>query len=506
MSGELQGTLPGAHRYIIPTMAAGYGLAASWKLLRSRPAKQMLTGPFKSSGPPTNIKTNNDGHFISSKMYKGKSKAYDPERTRRALRSIWPLSPGRSRSGSTSTTMSGSSYRPSMSGSFRTNRSSGNRLPPTPYRRKRRRKGKKRKRRGKGYKIVRPKIRPSLHGVSETVEHSGIFATGPNNALYLGHGVATNKFWLNLCRALIRKLYRLHGEEIYDWSLGISGTGNFTSLDIIYTIWNDQDTVLIDTTTLAAQSYASVANVLYVRLLALFSEDNQNINLQAITLKETTSGLHLARIVVASCEIQYYIKSSMRIQNASLAGLRGGSTDLADEESDNVTANPLVGKLYCSKSRANGFKPQIVRSVGVGDNVITVANQANGVCSFSVTDTSSSEMRDLYKKPPPARQMRMKGYSYGISPGQIKTFSWVDRRKIKLSALIEKIKTTFTQNVAVQYQNVGQFKMVGLEKKMACSSQENDIVLHWHLQQSYNFVAKSLLGRTNRITDITDPS
>lgn len=352
---------------------------------------------------------------------------------------------------------------------------------------------------------------PNLHGVYHCVERSGAVTVGTNNAMYIGHGVDMEQFWVNLCRGIIRKLYRLAGEEINDWNAGVTGAANSYFLQIAWVPNVDQDTLNVDNTLIGAISYAQVADALYTRFAALFAELDANILIQHVSLFGNVAvvgnSVTVAKLVMNNCNVFYKVTSRMKIQNASLAG--SGAADIADEDTTNVTKNPLVGKMYWSKGRANGFKLNMVRSVGAAETVKTLADFGGGfggTCIWGVSDISSAEMKDLYKKPPPAYQFCMNGKDYGISPGSIKTFSWVDTRKISLHKLIEICKTTFTQRTGVQYCTVGKFQMVGLEKKMSCLSNEPLITVHWALEQHHSFVVTKNLGKANRIMQFADPA
>lgn len=456
-------------------------------------------GLFGPGGPRPDIKTNDTSNrFRKMAPMKRKRGPYPPTPPSRRVR---PRLMGRLRMASAARNAGVTNINTAVGRNMRRN-VAGNRRRRVqrPYRNRRRIGG----RRGRRRITYNRMMSPSLHGVTQTVERSGALTTESNNALYLGHGISTEQFWVNLCRAIVRKLYRQMGEEIFDWNLNISGPSTSYTLDIQYATAIDQDTYSLDSSTLATQTYSAVASQLYTRFVTIFSENDSNIFINSINIKQTTGGQVVSRLVTSSCEIQYTIVSFMRIQNASVGG--SGTQDIEDENKENVTNNPLVGKLYSSKARANGFKLGVIRNVGASDTVQTVADRSTGLVLWGVTDLSSSDMKDLYKKPPPGRQFNLKAYPYGISPGQIKSFGWKDKRKIKLHHLIEKMKTSFTQNTTGQYQNAGFFKMVGLEKKMACISNEFQLVVHWQLNQSYNFVCRKILGRSNRITQIVDPA
>lgn len=350
---------------------------------------------------------------------------------------------------------------------------------------------------------------PARYGASHVVERSGVFSADTNGACYLGHGCDTEQFWVNVCRAIVRKLYRDAGEEIYDWEVPVSGALNSRFLQIAWQTNVDSDNLLLDNTLIGAISYNGVASVLYSRFTNLFVESDSNIVIQHVSLFNnvavTGDSLTTSRLVMSDTTVYYKLTSMMKLQNASIAGTT--TVDQADEDSTNVTKNPLVGKLYYSKSRQNGFKLSVVRALNPPtDDVITVAGRGTGVVLWGTSATTSALMNELYRKPPPGRQFNLKAVPWGISPGQIKSITWTDTRKIKLHTLIEKLKTSFTQNITTQYQNVGKFQMVGLEKKMACQSNENPIVVHWALEQHHQCVVTKTLGRCNRITQIVVPA
>lgn len=379
-----------------------------------------------------------------------------------------------------------------------------------------RRRSRFRRRTFKGRKTKKMNMRPSKHGASLVVERSGVITGESAHAVYVGHGVSTEQFWANVCRAIVRKLFRILGQEITDWNHNVYATLSTTPLilDIGYSVAQNPTSILVDSTNLvipalpSTLSYGAVSDTLFARFLALFTPADSNIVFYHISLRENTAlGTTNAKLDMSNVTVQYKVTSKLKLQNASLAGTT--TTDIEDEDSGNVTANPLVGKLYYKKTRANGFKLQTAPINGINTwaaVVGTIANRGTGMINWVSSSAFVPDFQLKFKKPPMGHMFQAQSKPYGMDPGQIKTLTWTDVRKIKFHKLIEIGKVSFTDNAGDgYYQNIGKIQMVGLEKKMHCLSNESNIVLHWALEQHYSCVISKTLGVVPRIQQIVDP-
>lgn len=358
---------------------------------------------------------------------------------------------------------------------------------------------------------------PAKHGASLVVERSGVISSDSPQALYIGHGVSTEQFWVNVCRAIIRKLFRILGQEVTDWNHSVAANIPSTpfAIQIGYSTAVNPSSILLDSTDLplpvlpATLTYNGVADLLYQRFNAILSATDNNITIYHVLLFDKSDNLDtVARLDMSNVVLEYKVTSILKIQNASLAGTQAG--DLEDENRENITRNPLVGKLYYKKTRANGFKLQTAPLQGQNvwaNNVITVANRSTGMILWNTQTGNSVDFLLKFKKPPAGHMFQAQSKPYGISPGSIKEIKWTDTRKIKFHKLIEICKNTFVDNAGEGiYQTLGKVQMLGLEKKLNAISNENPIVVHWALEQHYSHVIKKTIGIVPRIQQIVDPS
>lgn len=358
-------------------------------------------------------------------------------------------------------------------------------------------------------------LNPVKDGAETVTETSGVISTQSPNAVYVGHGAATTTFWNNVCRAIVRKLARGAGIEIVDWGHNVDGATSATNmkLQIQYsttqstTVWAVDDTNIIIPALPSLFTWAQLALQLSTRLDTIFSSSDSNPNIGMILIYQNDAQtLPLMKLDCTRMKVHYKISSKLKLQNTSLA-ING--LDTQDESMDNVGHNPLTGKLYYSRYRANGFKLETHPINGVGPvwstMVPNVAGYNTGSLTFKVDTADSADFKAKFKKPPSGHMFSLIGKPYGISPGQIKQLNWFDKRTIQLNQLISIYQKSLTDQSAFNYQNIGRFQMVGLEKKMHCSSSEANIQLDWALEQYYSCVVTSYKGSVPKLQIIVDP-
>lgn len=532
--GELKANLPGAHRYILPTMAAGYAYIASQKLLRSSSAKgaiaahyaKLVRGARPYAGKKVHWRFKKKPEVNKSSFFKKlamaprtRKRSYSKGKQKMVTLQMPPTparnSGGQGRSSDAAPVADNAmdiDQQSSTVYSVRRRRGGGRYIAPSRAQKRRRLRRRYKKKKGmKGFN-------PSKHGASLIVERSGIVQATTNHAVYVGHGASTEQFWVNVCRAVIRKLFRMAGEEITDWNHNLNGTSVNQNPYILRTWYSTSSTPnvmaqdsqpLVVPNTPQRYTYSDVAATWFTRLNAIFAETDVNIVLYKLELLQPEiPNQVMARLDLSKMVIMYKITSKLKMQNASIAG--SGTADAEDEDSGNVTHNPLVGKFYRSKYRANGFKFSTIPEDGVGPwvgaPIQQVADRVTGFTSFVTSDPNGPDFLLKFKKPPHGGMFGLKSKPYGMSAGQMKQIVWIDTRSITFNRLIELVKTTFTQNTLTQYCNLGRFQMVGLEKKMSCISTEFNVVLHWVLEQTYSCVVKNKLGKVPRIQQIVDPA
>lgn len=334
----------------------------------------------------------------------------------------------------------------------------------------------------------------SKDGAARVVEVSGNIQCPSAETLYIMHACATEQFWVNACRAIIRQLYRDAGEEISAWDQAMKGDTGARTLQYQYTIGSNPTSVLTaNVVPTAAQTYDGFATQLYNSFQTSFSTSDASINLIQFFLFNTAAPqLCEATVQVSNMKLIYRVKSRLKIQNQSLAGTTTAEVD--DDVTDNVSRNPLVGRVYVTKYRGTGFKPihQATHTQGY-----QTVNHQTGL-QFAASNGLPSFMR----KPPPAKVLNSKMmHRINIEPGEIKINHWEDYREIKFSQLVEELQKSFSDAVN-NFQHVGYCQTVALEKEMHANVNENPIFIHYALEQHYDCVVRKTKSQPPKMVQI----
>lgn len=364
--------------------------------------------------------------------------------------------------------------------------------------------------------ILRRRPRPlnaTTYGCSFVQENSGILQAQSSGSVYIGHGLATSNFWQCVAAAIMKKLFRIAGEDIDDWGKSKMGVNLAQTLQIRYSINTNPTTTLYDNSTInTAVSYRTIAAALAIRFNQITQAIHGNLTFYGVWLINTPnpvppgvdtywSGEPQAMVDMSHMKVKYSVTSILKIQNVSLAGLVGDAA--GDEDTtENLSRNPLVGKMYYQPYRCNGFKVETLPITATGGPSLVAAHDT-GMILFNTDNLQNNA--EFFVKPPQGHMLQCKAKPFGISPGVIKTLKWTDTRTIKYHSLIEKSKINFTTDGVSHYDNIGKVQMVGLEKKMNCAGNERLINVHWALQQHINVVVTTAKARAPRIVNIVAP-
>lgn len=356
---------------------------------------------------------------------------------------------------------------------------------------------------------------PVKDGAEVVFEVSGNINTESPNAVYIGHGCATTVFWQNVCRAIVRKLARGAGIEVLDWGQSVDGATSATNLklQIQYSIANVTSVWVFDTTDIIIPvlptlfTWNDLGLQLAARLDAIITPANTNVTIGCILIYQNDAQtLPLMKLDCSHMKVKYRITSKLKLQNVTLAA---NAADIEDEDAANVARNPLVGKLYSSKYRANGYKVETAPINGVGTAwstaVPTVVDQSSGLLAWKVQNSSSADFKAKFKKPPSGHMFCLKGKPYGMEPGQISTIQFSDFRIINFNTLLSIYQKSIGDLTSSVYQNIGRFQMVGLEKKMHCALSEGTVSVDYAIEQFHSCVVTSFKGSVPKLQSITDP-
>lgn len=288
------------------------------------------------------------------------------------------------------------------------------------------------------------------------------------NAIYLGHGMATNYLVGHIARNIVKKIYTKAGLEPRDWA----DLPPFDGAEVHYiqfewyTSPTSTDANLTDTANfVTGNQYKDLGDKVATTLRAIQAGNpTQPVRWAIATLFAVNAGQRYmkSQLNLQRVHMEFQFVSQLKIQNVTEA-----STGLGDNDDlvTNVEANPLIGKHYMRKDWKNGFdlhwRPG---SKATWDGFY--ANQNTGIIETTATDANSSATyNETFDKPPPYFAFNAtKGAPIKLAPGEIKT-SFIDfRTHIMFQNFYDKVYKGLITTTSIYPVEFGQVKMVGLEK------------------------------------------
>lgn len=378
--GEFQANLPGAHRYIAPTLAAAAGYVYSSKFLRSRPAKQFGTAQLRKLYKGSNVEPL---LFPKKDMPKvqqrSKSRGRSKQRQTSSMRSksmsldtkVKNFARGRRHRGGSGTVSSGFFSR--------------------------------------GRKVRRSSIDSMMRkGVVTVVETGGVET--PSHCGYLGHCTMPTErvalqFWYAFFKKFITDNLRL---SVSAPNSAISGLINGATFEILFYTDTFQ--------TISSHAFVIGTNPVLPTIDALATEAHnwavaswdESYTLLRMDFDRDSVGVD-ASVSLLGSKIAYRVKSTMKIQNRS-AGADGTEAD----EVDNV---PIYGKSYDAKGNGVIYANPL-QSARLTGNDIT------GYIAYSGTANLN--------EPPPANAFDRptRSNKAKLDPGQLKTSKLSENSKM----------------------------------------------------------------------------
>lgn len=354
----------------------------------------------------------------------------------------------------------------------------------------------------RGARYVKGRIGPRMRAVQSTrkdivnikgsranIEQGGVLSVITSTSAYVGHGVAAKQVALAACRAIVKELYRQKGENIVRWF--DSPKTSPSTFQLSYWYYTSEADAAPTQVNLAIDGTTTY----YVVAENLFTSFNANLSLGArisyIWFNDknfqggTEYGQTTASIDPDCFNLNYYITSTIMIQNCSKGGTTGGETaddDLVTE----VTKNPLVGKVYKSTKWSNGFYPKARPQANDGSWTGFIADNTYGYIAANGVNNASP---DLVKPPPGYWFDGAKSSGCTLAPGEIRYLKWKFRTTIGCGNFWKRY-VTWTNGTTVGFP-FGPCEMIGLEKMIDCRAGEHNIELHYQINQHYGCFGRS---------------
>lgn len=330
------------------------------------------------------------------------------------------------------------------------------------------------------------------HGSVFRMEERG--SATSSEAVYVGHSTFPLIVVRNaIARAIVKKLFSIAGVEIFNFDDGIemnAGTSHTYELQWTYfanSTLNSHENPVESNSELGfvgTDTYSDLAN----GLAADFSNklNTSSHDFGKFLLRRVKTGVEVAdvlsKIYARDLTIYLNLQSSMVCQNQTNATADGGGADEADENPDNVTANPLKVMTYQSGLWTNGLvRYDRTSQTGATTSTGLIPNKETGIIKFIPTDATNLQV-GLYKLPYPHQflgvnktRTHSKGKFRGdvLQPGDVKKSSIRFKASMKFATLMNKIADgigTPTKNLLLP---VGNCKVLGFEHVLKMSGDTN---------------------------------
>lgn len=372
---------------------------------------------------------------------------------------------------------------------------------------------------GNGRPFQSPGRSYGFNGSILKVESGGQLADA--ECLYLGHGVAFTHVIKGFFRAMLSTAFANANLPISDWAQGPFHNADNYTLNIIYrNLTSSMANVLLAITFTTDFTMEQMAGAIWTQWQASLSTetpfDFYNCTLFQ-TVTDSAANTHtrlVSTVFLANHDVEINVKSSLTIQNATLAGpvtaasLSGDSSLLAGrEQMGNIYNNPLVGKMYSSFAKGNHWRngflekhrlPYSTGSHNTTPNQSFLSDPNSGV----ITGKANTDLSQFWKKPPPSWAFEDKPNveSIQMNPAEMKKDVWNFHSRMGVS----RFSNTFAQflNDGVTSGTTSPFlipfgfaKMIALEKRLDDRTEVNAINIHYEISQVYSI---KLIRRTDK--------
>lgn len=304
------------------------------------------------------------------------------------------------------------------------------------------------------------------------------------NAVYIGHSTcAQQQVGLAVWRAVIKRLFSLAGDNFVNWEevprhASSSGYARAIRTEYYADPANALDIINIAMAIDNTDTYAEIAEKLQVHYWNLFSSIPHVFVNFRLTESEGSITRQVSAMTVDNMKINFYIKSELRLQNATLANNTPGDDDA--ELTTNISSNPLE-RIHYLKKNCNGLELNLPLAQATVSDMYADVN--SGLIAQNTTDASFADIKVLTKLPTGAtfnaKSMKMPA----VPSGQIITDILITQKSMNFNTFLK----TFDRALGANQKTVirfGDVSLTGFEKYLNSRENEPDIKVNWQMNQT----------------------
>lgn len=330
--------------------------------------------------------------------------------------------------------------------------------------------------------------------------------------VYLGHAIAMTHVIKGFFRAMLSSLFAEAGLPIVDWATGPFYNADNYLVNLIYrSQTSSMSNTLLGITFTTGFTFEQMAGHIWTLWQASVSGGTPFDFYNATLIHNVTdsgAATHtrlMSTLFLANHDIEIMVKSSLTVQNATLAGpvteasLSGDSALLAGRENkNNIYSNPLVGKMYSSFAKGghwrNGFLEKFRKTYATGSHNST-ANQAflSDPNTGIITAIANTDLSVFWKKPPPSWAWEDKPTieSIQMNPAEMKKDVWMFHSRMSVGNFTNSFAQFLNDGVTSGTTSptmvpLGFAKMLAVEKRLDDRTEVNVITLHYEVGQVYS--------------------
>lgn len=321
-------------------------------------------------------------------------------------------------------------------------------------------------------------------GSVKSTENGGTTSVGSQNAIYLGHGPAVDEVYKSGLRSIVKLVMKQAKRNIDNWDEIVEFVPTVVSGEILRWTTSYKDNpatgqIVLDTTfdIDPAWTYNDLTDQLENNLATAWTNDypKEVVYFRLYRVLTTSQAIPVAKVLAKDVTLRFRFESRLAVQNRTLALV---GTD--DHDADNIANNPLVGKLYYSKKRLNGFKFKVARpSLAVP----YVADKNTGL----IKTNSTLSLPDQTVKPPPFWFFDTTwGKNIKENPGDIFSSTIDYSQNMKLNNFFSIFRHEANNGTLVDVK-FGNCAMFGLEKMLDSGRALGEaIALAFEINQKYS--------------------
>jgi len=354
-------------------------------------------------------------------------------------------------------------------------------------------------------------------GVTCVYENGGVTECPDIGCQYIGHAISWDKTLLNICFAIVKKLLVLSGNYVVNNQLSYLGIDSAENFGITWSFTSEDisGSARAGFLITATDTLNSIGIKLRDDFVARFN-DSLKYQITEIQFGKTDGDTSVPTMIDPrsklngdSIEIDFECYSKLMVQNRTRASTGIGNDDPDVDTTENITNNPLHGKVYRSNKKwLNGFTLNTQFGYGTVGTTYEVdsliANKYTGLINANSETGFGSVPYEIYRKPPPSWVFGVKkANNIILLPGDIKYSNWKFNFKMKLTTLLQKFPHEVASIENTEVTPIGFAEMMAFEKQLSSREANLNISLGFELTQTYRtFVTIKSSTRTIPLNSI----